>query len=56
MSHGLKEFEPFAEFFGETLKNGVAFEDDLGVKLVAFHPQFQHQPLSLGSDLIRCMH
>eukprot|EP00439_Symbiodinium_sp_Y106_P059916 s348_g8.t2 len=45
-----QEFEPFAEFFGETLKNGVAFEDDLGVKLVAFHPQFQHQPL-FGSVL-----
>lgn len=45
-----QEFEPFAEFFGETLKNGVAFEEDLGVKLVAFHPQFQHQPL-FGSVL-----
>ncbi|CAJ1363990.1 unnamed protein product [Effrenium voratum] len=40
-----QDFAPFGDFFGEKLQNGVLLEDEFGVKLVGFHPQYEEEPL-----------
>ncbi|CAJ1456237.1 unnamed protein product [Effrenium voratum] len=40
-----QDFAPFGDFFGEKLENGVLLEDEFGVKLVGFHPQYEEEPL-----------
>ncbi|CAJ1451810.1 unnamed protein product [Effrenium voratum] len=42
------DFAPFGDFFGEKLENGVLLEDEFGVKLVGFHPQYEEEPLPLA--------
>eukprot|EP00435_Cladocopium_sp_Y103_P066927 s923_g29.t1 len=40
-----QDFDAFNEFYGNALQNGVLFEENFKVKLVAFHPSFIHSPL-----------
>ncbi|CAL1137851.1 unnamed protein product [Cladocopium goreaui] len=40
-----QDFDTFNEFYGNALRNGVLFEENFKVKLVAFHPSFIHSPL-----------
>ena len=43
-----QDFAAFGDFFGEKLQNGVLLEDEFGVKLVGFHPQYEEEPLPLA--------
>eukprot|EP00438_Fugacium_kawagutii_P017444 Skav208474 [mRNA] locus=scaffold1104:344466:348024:- [translate_table: standard] len=40
-----EDFAEFNEFYGKVLQNGVLFEDNFNVKVVAFHPEFVQSPL-----------
>eukprot|EP00913_Durusdinium_trenchii_P001193 g1097.t1 len=39
------DFTAFNDFYGRVLENRVLFEEELGIKLVGFHPAFVHSPL-----------
>eukprot|EP00930_Biecheleria_cincta_P027580 TRINITY_DN19348_c0_g1_i1.p1 TRINITY_DN19348_c0_g1~~TRINITY_DN19348_c0_g1_i1.p1 ORF type:complete len:203 (+),score=38.92 TRINITY_DN19348_c0_g1_i1:475-1083(+) len=43
------EYEPFSRFFAEELDDGIALQDELGVKVVAFHPRYSRFGLSVGA-------
>lgn len=40
-----EDFAAFNEFYGKVLQNGILFEDNFNVKVVAFHPDFVQSPL-----------
>lgn len=47
-----EDFTAFNDFYGRVLENGVLFEEELGIKLVGFHPAFVHSPLYLGLQIL----
>jgi len=42
------EYEPFSRFFAEELDDGAALQDELGIKVDAFHPKYSRFGFSVG--------